>query len=456
MLLNEHVTMRALMRRWPLLLVAALAVAMLLAVACEEEEEEGKATPGATAEATAGPLAGDTTGVTETEIKIGTLLPLSQTAAAAWGVPISKGMQAYYDYINDQGGIYGRKITLIIGDNQYNGPVASEAVHKLVEQDKIFALQGSLGTAAHGAVWKYLEENGVPDMLILTGNAKWTVPASRNRFGFLVDYITEGRILGKYIAENFDGKKLGIIAQNDDFGKEGEQGLKTGLEDENATMEIVVEYYDETQNDVTAQVQRLKNANVDVIGFYGMPLQAASLFKTARETLSWDVPVVITGVDAVEVVARLAGYDNIEGAVSVVFAHQAFETDNPGIAKHHEIMAKYAPEVTVDNLTLLGAFIGEYIVHILKQAGPDLTRESLLDAAESMCEFQCSACMVPSTMSPTDHRPIEVEVYLRATVDRSTDPPTFRWEPFGEPFGFESTEDCVQPTPPPGHDKQPE
>jgi len=456
MLLNEHITMRALMRRWPLLLVAALAAAMLLAVACEEEEEEGKATPGATAEATAGPLAGDTTGVTDTEIKIGTLLPLSQTAAAAWGVPVSKSMQAYYDYINDQGGIYGRKITLIIGDNQYNGPVASEAVRKLVEQDKIFALQGSLGTAAHGAVWKYLEEKGVPDMYILTGNAKWTVPASRSRFGFLVDYITEGRILGKYIADNFDGKKLGIIAQNDDFGKEGEQGLRTGLKDENANMEIVVEYYDETQNDVTAQTQRLKNANVDVIGFYGMPLQAASLFKTARETLSWDVPVVITGVDAVEIVAGLAGYSNIEGAVSVVFAHQAFETDNPGIAKHYEIMAKYAPDVTVDNLSLLGAIIGEYMVNVLRQAGPDLTRESFLDAAESMCEFQCSGCMVPSTMSSTDHRPIEVEVYLRATVDRSTDPPTFRWEPFGEPFGFESTEDCVQPTPPPGHEEQPE
>ena len=448
--------MQVLLKRWPLLLVAVLAAGMLLLLSCGGEEEEKEGTPGATAKATTAIGAGDTTGVTDTEIKIATLLPMSQSAAAAWGVPLSRGMKAYYDYTNDQGGIYGRKINFILGDSQYVGPVAIEAVRKLVEQDKMFALQGSLGTAAHSAVWKYLEEKGVPDMYILTGNTKWTVPISRNRFGFLVDYITEGRILGKYIAENFDGKKLGIIAQNDDFGKEGEQGLKTGLEDENATMEIVVEYYDETQNDVTAQVQRLKNANVDVIGFYGMPLQAASLFKTARETLSWDVPVVITGVDAVEVVARLAGYDNIEGAVSVVFAHQAFETDNPGIAKHHEIMAKYAPEVTVDNLTLLGAFIGEYIVHILKQAGPDLTRESLLDAAESMCEFQCSACMVPSTMSPTDHRPIEVEVYLRATVDRSTDPPTFRWEPFGEPFGFESTEDCVQPTPPPGHDKQPE
>ena len=430
---------------------------MPLTVGCEEREKQGAVTPGATAEDTAErPPTGEVPGVTDTEIRIGTLLPLSQTPAAAWGVPIREGMQAYYDYINDQGGIYGRKIKLIVGDNQYNGPVAGEAARKLVEQDKVFAIQGSLGTAAHSSVWKYLEENGVPDMFILTGNRKWTEPAAPNRFGLLVDYTTEGRMLGKYVAETFKGKKLGIIAQNDDFGKEGENGLKMGVEENNGDMEVVVEYYDETQNDVTPQMQRLKAANVDVIVFYSMPVQAASGFKVARQTLSWDVPIVMSGVDAVEVVARLAGYDNIEGAVSVVFGHQAFETDVPGIAKHHDIMAKYAPGTAVDNLTLLGAFIGEYMVRILKQAGPDLTRESFLDAAESMCQFQCSACMVPSTMSPTDHRPIEVEVYARATVDRSTDPPTFRWEPFGEPFGFESTEDCTSPTPPPGHEGQPE
>ncbi|MDI6857056.1 MAG: ABC transporter substrate-binding protein [Dehalococcoidia bacterium] len=449
--------MRAVLGRWPSLLAAAITIALLLAAGCGEGEDEDAVTPGATPEATAERTpSAEVPGVSDTEIKIGTLLPLSQTAAAAWGVPISKGMQAYYDYINDQGGIYGRKINLIVADNQYSGPVAGEAVRKLVEQEKVFAIQGSLGTAAHSSVWRYLEENGVPDMFILTGNTKWTEPAARNRFGLLVDYITEGRLLGKYVAENFKGKKLGILAQNDDFGKEGEKGLKMGVEENDGDMEFVVEYYDETQNDVTNQIQRLKAANVDVMAFYTMPVQAASGFKVARETLSWDVPVVISGVDAVEVVATLSGYDNIEGAVSVVFGHQAFETDNPGIAKHHEIMAKYAPGVAVDNLTLLGEFIGEYMVHILKQTGPDLTRESFLDAAESMCKFQCSACMVPSSMSPTDHRPIEVEVYLRATVDRSTDPPTFRWEPFGEPFGFESTEDCVTPTPPPGYEEQPE
>jgi branched-chain amino acid transport system substrate-binding protein len=443
---------QGLQKRWPLLLVAVLAAGMLLLVACGEDKKgEGTTTPDDTSKATTAPIS-DTMGVTDTEIKIATLLPMSQTAAAAWGVPLSRGMKAYYDYINDKGGIYGRKINFIVADSQYTGPVASEAAHKLVEKDNIFALQGSLGTAAHSAVWKYLEENGVPDMYILTGNTKWTVPVSRNRFGFLVDYITEGRILGKYIADNFDGKKLGIIAQNDDFGKEGEQGLRTGLKDENANMEIVVEYYDETQNDVTAQTQRLKNANVDVIGFYGMPLQAASLFKTARETLSWDVPIVITGTDAVEIVAGLAGYENIQGAVSVVFGYQAFETEVPGIARHIQMMSKYAPDVKPDNLTLVGASISEAMVNVLRQAGPDLTRGSFLDAAESACKVLCSTCLVPTSTSPTDHRPTEVEVYVRAT---GTTAETFKWEPFGEPFGFESTKECVTPTPPPGFDQQP-
>jgi len=361
-------------------------------------------------------------------------------------------MKAYYDYINDQGGVYGRKIEIIIEDNQSSPPVAIEAARKLVEQDKVFAIQGSLGGGTHSAIWKYLEEKGIPDMYVLDGDPKWTDPVVRTRFGFLVDYITEGRILGKYIAENFDGKKLGIIAQNDDFGKECKKGIEMGLEDEGADMEIVTQYYDETQTDITAQAQRLKRENVDVIAFVGRPVQAANLFKTARETLSWDVPVVLTGVDAAEVTAALAGYDNIEGAVSVVFGHQAFETDNPGVAKHIQLMAKYSPDVKPDNLTLVGAAISEGMVNVLRQAGPDLTRESFLDAAESVCDFVCSTCLVPTSTSPTDHRPTEVEVYVRAT---GTTAETFKWEPFGESFGFESTKECTPPTPPPGYEQQP-
>jgi branched-chain amino acid transport system substrate-binding protein len=180
-----------------------------------------------------------------------------------------------------------------------------------------------------------------------------------------------------------------------------------------------VEYYDETQNDMTAQTQRLQNESVDVIAFYGMPVQTGSI-KVTRETLNWDVPIVITGVDAVEVVARLAGggdsgFDNIEGAVSVVFGYQAFETDKPGVARYREIMAQYAPDAEISNLTITGYTISEAMVNNLKQAGPNLTRESFLDAAESVCEFLCSTCMVPTSVQPDDHRPTEVEVYVEAT-----------------------------------------
>jgi branched-chain amino acid transport system substrate-binding protein len=430
-------------RRWAWLLGVALLATMLVLPACEEEEEAAEeGTPEATevAEETPG-VVEEVPGVTDTEILLGSHLPLSGLAAA-WGVDLKAGMEAYFDYINDEGGVHGRTIEFIVYDSEYSGPTAAEVTRKLVEQDEVFAIMGALGTAAHSAVWKYLEENGVPDMFILTGNTKWTDPVVKSRFGFLVDYITEGRMLGEYIADNYSGKKLGIIAQNDDFGKEGEEGLRLGVE--GAGMEIVVEYYEETQSDLTAQVQRLRNENVDVIAAYSNPVQTGSMIKAARETLSWDVPFVITGVDAVEVVAKLAGFDNIEGTVSVVFGHQHFETEVPGIAKHHEIIAKYAPDVKPNNLTLVGATIAEGMVNILEENGPDLTRESFLDTAESICGFLCSTCMVPVNLSPTDHRPTEVEVYVEATVDRTTDPPTFMWEPFGEPFGFESTEECPE------------
>ena len=424
--------------RWAGVLVVALLAAMLVFSACEEEKGED-GTPQATKAADGTPSTGDTTGVTDTEILLGSHLPLSGLAAA-WGVDLKVGMDAYFAYVNDNGGVHGRKIKLIVGDDQYAGPMASEVVRKLVEQDKVFAMMGGLGTQAQSAVWKYLEEKGVPDMFLLTGETKFTDPVVKSRFGFLVDYLTEAKILGRYIADNFAGKKLGIIAQNDEFGHEGEDGIREGVK--NANMDIVVEYYEETQSDLIAQVQRLKNENVDVIAAYAMPIQVASVIKGAHETLGWNVPIVITGVDAVEVVAQLAGLDNIEGTVSVVFGHQVFEKDVPGIAKHWDIMAQYAPGVKPTNLTLVGATIAEAMTTVLEETGPDLTREKFLDTAESLCGWMSASAMVPSNVSATDHRPVEVEIYVRATVDRSTDPPTFRWQPFGEPFGFESTPEC--------------
>jgi len=425
--------------RWAWLLVVALLATMLVFSACGGGEEEKEGTPQATKGGGATPSAGDTTGVTDTQILLGGHLPLSGLAAA-WGVDLKAGMDAQVAYVNDNGGVYGRMLKLIVEDDQYTGPLASEVVRKLVEQDKVFAIVGGLGTVPDSAVYKYLETNGVPDMLMLAGLSKFTDPVARTRFGYLVDYTSEGRILGQYIAQNFPGKKVGFIEQNDEFGQEGEAGLREGVKDGNN--EVVVESFETTENDLSAQVSRLKNQNVDVLAIYGEPIQATSAIKNAHETLNWQVPVVITGVDAVEIVGALAGLDNIEGTVSVVYAHQVYEKDVPGIAQHLDIMAKYGAGKTPTNLTLVGASIIEIMTKIMQDAGPDLTREKLIDAAESLCGWTPSAGVAPINMSPTDHRPNEVESYVRATVDRSTDPPTFTWQLFGDLISFESTPKC--------------
>jgi len=445
---------RVLSKRWVLLLLAALAAATVLVAACKEEKEEGATTPGAKATAGRTPT-GEVRGVTDTEVRIGTLLPLSGSPTAAWGVALSKGMQAYFDYINDHGGIYGRKIKFFVGDNQYSGPVALEAAHKLVEQNKVFMIQGSLGTAAHMAVYKYLEENNVIDYAILTGMSTWTDPVVRTRFSALVDYVTEGRIFAKYIYDNYNNKKIGILAQNDDYGKEGEKGIKEGLEDLGADIDVVTEHYDEIQSDVTAQVQRLRNENVDLVVFWGSPVQAGSLFHVSRETLSWDVQIMVNSVSAIDVVAQLGGYDNVEGAITAVFGRQSFETEVPFIASLKPILAQYAPDAKWDSTTYSGMLISVGTVMQLMQAGPDLTVDSFVDAAESTCKWQCETCLLSASTSPTDHRGNEAEVMAQWVMDRSTDPPSPKWVPFGDPVSFESTKDCKQPTPPAGYEDQP-
>jgi len=407
----------------PCLLLLSLTVTALI-IACGDKEAAPNEN-GATR------ATEETPGVSDSEIKIGIHIPLSQNPAAAYA-PIAFGIRAYFDYINDQGGVNGRKITLVMGDDHYNPPDTVEVTRRLVEQDKVFAMVGSLGEATHSAVWKYLEDKGVPDMFLSTGLSKWTDPVVRTRFGGNPDYITEGTILGMYIAENYDGKKLGLLLQNDEFGSEGEKGLRRGIEGSDVQI-VAVERYESIESDVSAEVNRLKSAGVDVIAAYTIPPQGASLVKTAREVLNWDVPIIVTGVDCSDIFIALAGAENAEGIVSVVFGPQIYDTDHPGVKKHIEIMEKYGRGEPPSNFSLYGNFVAELTVHILEMAGPDLTRDSFLDAAESVHDFWCSTCtgVGPINMTPTDHRPVEAEIYNRVENGR--------WVTFGEPVTFEST-----------------
>ncbi|MEX1252842.1 MAG: ABC transporter substrate-binding protein [Dehalococcoidia bacterium] len=406
-----------------------LALALVLASACgsadqEREADSTKAAPAGVSE--------EVPGVSDTEIKLGTHMPLSQTPAAAYAI-IADGMKAYFDYINDtEDGVHGRRITLIVGDDHYSPADTVEVVRRLVEQDNVFAIVGGLGDATHLAVSGYLEQRGVPDLFISSGIQSWTEPVVSTRFSGNPLYVQEGAMLGQYVAEHFPGKKLGLLVQDDEFGQEGEEGIRRGIEGSDVEI-VAVQTYDPANllGDVTGQTQRLKNEGVDVVAAYALPPQAASLIKTAREVLNWDVPVVISGVNASDAFVQLAGVENAEGVVTVLFGHQTWETDNPGVQQFLDVMEKYAPAAPVENFTEYGYAIAELTVEVLRRAGPDLTREGLVDAAESIRGYDCSICYAPVSLSPTDHRPVEVERYVRLEDGK--------WVPFGDLVDFEST-----------------
>jgi branched-chain amino acid transport system substrate-binding protein len=414
--------------RWLLLLGALVATTALALVACGGEKEKPENTPGASPAATQ-PSGEKVPGVTDTEILLGTHYPLSQTPASAYA-PIIEGVRAYFDYINSQGGVYGRKIKLLIGDDHYNPADTVEVVRKLVEQDGVFAIAYGLGESTHGAVYKYLEERGVPDLFVGSGIRKWTEPLVKTRFGANPDYYDEGRMLGQYVAENYPGKKLGLLVQNDELGADGEAGIRKALEGTDVQI-VARETYESVQFDVTAQTQRLKAANPDVIIAYAIPPQAASLVKVSREVLNWNVPIVVSGIVQTDIFIQLAGAENAEGVVSVVFGKQIYQTDDPAIQKHIQIMKDFGQGVEPSNFTLYGQALGELMVKTLENAGPNLTRESVVEGAEAIRDWCCTGCLVPMNMSPTDHRPLEMELYTKVENGK--------WVPISEPISFEST-----------------
>lgn len=371
----------------------------------------------------------NTPGVTDTEILLGSHMPLSQAPPAVYA-PIADGIRAYFEYINSQGGVYGRKIKFLVGDSHFSPADALEVTRKLVEEDHVLAMVSNLGDAPEAAVYKYLEENGVPDMWIAGGLVKWTDPLVKTRFQGEPDYGTEATMLGKYIAEHYNGKKLGLLLENDEMGQDGKAGILKGLEGSDVQI-VAEETYDPEQSDMTAQTQRLKAANPDVIAAYAVPPEAASLMKVSRELLNWNVPIVVTGLDASDITIALAGAQNAEGVVSVIFGHGVSDTDDPGVQQHIQIMQQFGHGVSATNLTLYGQSMAELTVKALENAGPNLTRESFVEGAEAIRDWCCSTCMAPVNLSPTDHRPIEIEVYTRVEDGK--------WVTFGDPVNLEST-----------------
>jgi branched-chain amino acid transport system substrate-binding protein len=367
-------------------------------------------------------------GASDIEIKIGQTMPFSGPASAY--ATIGKAEAAYFRMINDQGGINGRKINLIAYDDGYNPAKTVEQTRRLVESDGVLLIFQSLGTAHNAAVQKYLNDNKVPQLFTATGAARfsdpvnfpWTMSANPN-------YQTEGRIYGRYILANHPDAKVGILYQNDDFGKDYIIGLKQGLGAKAASVIVAEASYEPTDPTVDSQIVRLKTVGADLLYNISTPKFAAQAIRKSAE-LGWKPVHILTIVSSsVGGVMKPAGFEASQGIISVNYIKDPgdpmWDTD-PGMMKWRAFMDKYYPEGDRDSsFNTYGYGNAQLLALVLRNCGNNLTRENVMKQATSLKDVQLDLSlpgMITST-SPTDYRVVKQLQMMRFKGER--------WEGFG-------------------------
>ncbi len=363
-------------------------------------------------------------GVTDSEIVLGQHTPLSGSYAAVYE-PIASAQRAYFDYVNSQGGVCGRKIVLRVEDDIYDPARTLDVTKKLVEQDKVLAIVGGLGTAPHSAVYEYLNQNRVPDLFVSSGARKWGADPKRFPYtiGFITDYTSEGTIVGKYISAHLPGLKVGVLYQNDDFGKDGLVGVKAGLDSQKNEL-VSQQSYESTDTDIRSQVINLREAGAEVVVAYSLPGFSAHLISGANR-MGWKPQIVLSYVNTDPVMFTYVQPEVMEGVLATGYLTPPDRTDDPAIARHYQIMADHdGPQPT--NYSLYGQALAETVVKVLSDTCGDLTREGLMRAAESLHAFHPSVLLegIDVNLSPSDHYAIQALQMHRAVGGR--------WEPFGE------------------------
>src|ERR1700684_3037072 len=352
------------------------------------------------------------TGATDTEIKLGNIMPYSGPASA-YGV-IGKIEDAYFKMINEQGGINGRKINFISYDDGYSPPKAVEQARKLVESDEVLFLFGPLGTPSNSAIQKYLNTKKVPQLFVATGATKfgdykdfpWTM-------GWQPAYQSEGRIYAKYLLKEKPDAKIGILDQTDDFGKDLLKGRKAGLGDKASSMIVAEESYEVPERTIDSHIVKLKSSGADVYFSMTTPKFAAQSIKKVAE-LGWKPLYFQSNVGAsVGSVLQPAGFENAQGILSAAYAKDGADPQwakDEGMKKFYAFLAKYAPDANkADGSVVFGYGQAQTMVQVLKQAGDNLTRDNIMKQATSLKDFAPDTLLpgVKINTSATDFAPIE-------------------------------------------------
>ncbi|WP_024573844.1 MULTISPECIES: ABC transporter substrate-binding protein [unclassified Afipia] len=367
------------------------------------------------------------TGATDTEIKIGNIIPYSGPASA-YGV-VGKAMEGYFKKINDEGGINGRKVNFISYDDAYSPPKAVEQTRKLVESDEVLLVFGALGTPSNSAIQKYMNSKKVPHLFLATGATKWNDPkAFPWTMGWLPSYQSEGRIYAKFLLKEKPDAKIAVLYQNDDFGKDYLKGIQDGL-GAKKSMIVIEESYELSEPTIDSHIVKIKSLNPDVLVIFTTPKFGAQTIKKVGE-LGWKPMQIITNVSAsTATVMKPAGFDNAQGVISAAYAKDTSDpqwNDDPGMKEYKAFLAKYVPEANVaDSSALTGYNMAQTMAAVLKQCGDDLTRANVMKQAASINGIQQGG-MLPGVLiktSATDFSPIEQLQLMRFKGER--------WELFG-------------------------
>jgi branched-chain amino acid transport system substrate-binding protein len=330
-------------------------------------------------------------GVTDDEIKIGNCGPYSGPLANGSPFPISQA--AYFKMINDQGGINGRKITFISYDDGYSPPKTVEMTRQLVESDGVLLLSGSVGTPTNTAVWHYLNEKKVPQLFPGTGATKWNDPKGHPwTIGFFVSYRAEGHIYAGYILEHKPAANIGVLYQNDDFGKDYLNGLIDGLGGKASSMIKVKDPYETTDSTVDSQILEMKAAGCDTFVLIAIPkFEALAIRKVAE--IEWKPLFITNGIAAsVGAAFKPAGLENCKGIITDNSFKDPTDPawkDDPGFKWWVSFMDKYYPDGDKsDNGAVYGPSVGATTAQVLKQCGNDLTRENIMRQAANLRDLE--------------------------------------------------------------------
>jgi branched-chain amino acid transport system substrate-binding protein len=375
------------------------------------------------------PALAQTPGVTATEIKIGNTNPYSGPASV-YGT-IGKALGAYFKKVNDEGGVGGRKINYVTLDDAYSPPKTVEMVRQLVEQEQVALLFQTLGTPTNSAIHKYMNSKQVPHLFVATGATKWNDPKNFPwTMGFQPNYQIEGRIYAQYVLKNVKDAKIGILYQNDDYGKDYRKGFLDGLGEAAKKMVVLEQTYEVTDPTIDSQIVNLKNSGANVFFNITIPKFAVQAIKKSHD-IGWKPLHLLNNVSSsLGTTLKPAGLEASKGLITALYMKEVTDPqwkNDKGFLDWVAWMKKYYPEGALDDQANAYAYsVAQTVVQVLKQCGNDLSRANIMKQAASLKNLELPMLLpgIRINTGPDDFAPIEQEKLAKFNGEI--------WETFGE------------------------